>query len=262
MTVGDIVRRRIPLHQATAMLFLVSLALGIVLLPVVWEEYFVLLLPFVCAVAGIALARSAQAIERRHLDGIVLPVALAFVVGASGWRLTFSAVHFAAWAALTIVAAWLALALHAFVRWRRRAAPGWMWLSLPAVGYALVLQIEETRSSRNDAQRERVDFVMRTTQPNESYFDGYSGYGVFRPHAYRYWLLHDEMQLMLGAEELQRGVLTALRQTNPPLVASDAWTATLPAAVQAYLRENYAPSQYAEIWRRRAAGSGLPGSGP
>jgi hypothetical protein len=219
---------------------------------VVWEEYFVLLLPFLCAVAGIALARGVQAIERRHVDGIVIPIALAFLVGASGWRLTFSSVQFPAWAALTIMCAWLALALHTFARWRRRAAPGAMWLSLPAVAYALVLQTEETRFSRNDAQRERVDFVMRTTQPNEPYFDGYSGYGVFRPHVYRYWLLHDEMQLMLGTQELETGVLAALRERKPPLIASDAWTATLPPAVQAYIRDNYVPSRYADIWQRRS----------
>ncbi|MEW5915760.1 MAG: glycosyltransferase family 39 protein [Gemmatimonadota bacterium] len=251
----DLVRRRSPLHRTTPMLFLVSLALGIVLLPVVWEEYFVLLLPFLCAVAGIALARAVHAIEQRHAYGLLIPIALAFLVGASGWRLTFSSAHFPAWAALMIMCAWLALALHAFMRWRRRSAPGWMWLSLPAIAYALVLQTEETDASRNDAQRERVDFVMRTTKPNEPYFDGYSGYGVFRPHAYRYWLLHDEMQLMLGGEELQRGVLAALRQTRPPLVAADAWTATLPSAVQTYLRETYAPSRYAEIWQRRSATS-------
>jgi len=59
-------------------------------------------------------------------------------------------------------------------------------------------------------------------------FDGYSGYGVFRPHAYRYWFLHDEVQLMLSAEELGPKVIEAIQACRAPVVVLDQWSETLP----------------------------------
>ncbi len=236
--------------RAVPAVYLASLVLGIVVLPVVWEEYFVLLLPFLCAVAGQALIAGARVIKRVSLEAVGPLLGIVLLLAAIGWRLTISPAPLAPWAAAIAVGAWLLLAGHLLARWNQGPSLHWPLLALPALVYALTGQVEQLDAPNNSEQRARIEYVMRETKSDEPYFDGYSGYGVFRPHAYRYWLLHDEVQAMLGEDELTGGVLTSLESARPRLVSYDHWTRLLPRYVIAYLRANYRATEFPDIWTR------------
>jgi len=82
-------------------------------------------------------------------------------------------------------------------------------------------------------------------------FDGYSGFGVFRQHAFKYWLLHDETQAMLSPYEKGPMIVEALEKQRPPLIIVDRFTLMLPQEVQAYLGAHYEATACAEIKKRK-----------
>jgi hypothetical protein len=88
---------------------------------------------------------------------------------------------------------------------------------------------------------------MRATQATDPVFDGRSGYGVFRPHAYRYWFLHDEMQMMLSEEEKGPDIVRALETQHVPVVIVDDFTRLLPRAVLDYVAAQYVDSPFPDI---------------
>ena len=81
-------------------------------------------------------------------------------------------------------------------------------------------------------------------------FDGYTGLGVFRPHAYRYWFLHDEMILMLSVKERPEGILEARRSPNVRITIRDEYNRDIDPQVEHYLDEHFTPAG-GEIWVRR-----------
>ena len=112
----------------------------------------------------------------------------------------------------------------------------------------------------NADQRARLDYVLRTTGPDEPVFDGYSGFGVFRPHAYRYWFLHEEMQAMLTDEEKGAAVVRALERAQPPVVVVDGWVKTLPAVVREHVASRYDDTEFPDIKRLRPTAAAATGA--
>jgi hypothetical protein len=239
-----------PENAGVPAAYLASLLLGIGILPVVWEEYFVLLLPFLCAVAGVALVRSVRAEKILSFEGLGILLGLGAVGVRMSWRVLAVGEKLAPLTVTLVAIAWLVLVGHMVMRVRRGLAPRWAILVLPAFIYSIVVQVGMVDSHRNDGQRARIEYVMRETRPDEPYFDGYSGYGVFRPHLYRYWFLHEEVQPMLTQGELTEGILEALETRKPRLVTVDHWILTLPSEVTGYLEAHYEPTEFPDIWRR------------
>jgi len=251
-------------------LFTVSLAMGIVVIPVVWEEYFVLVLPFAVIVAGMTVLRW----WRRYLalDAVVPPqrCALAWGAIAGGFLLlstidliglrfsTANPLSFAAFACVPPV--WLALSVVGVLarRWRRSWEPA-IWLAVLLI-LPMAQQADWTPRHPNDGERARVDFIMRVTAATDPVFDGRSGFGVFRPHAYRYWFLHDEMQMMLSDAEKGPDIVRALETQRVPVVIVDEFTRLLPRVVLDYIATHYVDSPFPEI-KLRAATEGR-GQGP
>ena len=107
-----------------------------------------------------------------------------------------------------------------------------------------------SRHADNAAQRARIAFVLAATRPDETVFDSYTGYGVFRRDAYRYWFLHDEVQLMLTDRQKGADIVAAIRSARPALMFTDGYTDTLPAAVRAEIRRVAVPTVFPDIWCR------------
>src|SRR5262249_52884236 len=63
-------------------------------------------------------------------------------------------------------------------------------------------QIYHQTERTNSKQLEAIKFIMDNTAPEDAVLDGWSGFGVFRPHAYYYHFLHAELRAMLGNHEL------------------------------------------------------------
>jgi len=80
----------------------------------------------------------------------------------------------------------------------------------------------------NDVQLARLRQVFERTKPTDLVMDGWEGMGVFRPHAFRYFFLHDETMQMLPRESFDAYLDTIEGgQARPKLIAMDKHLAAL-----------------------------------
>jgi hypothetical protein len=111
-------------------------------------------------------------------------------------------------------------------------------------------------SSSNRDQLRDIRYVLENTTPEETVMDGQGGVGVFRPHAYFYWLLDPNIRVILGAEE-KRKLLAALRRGEiaPQLIHLDDALQDLSPEITKFFEENYEPVNVGRIRVRRANAS-------
>ncbi|MFN8545789.1 MAG: hypothetical protein U0807_16525 [Candidatus Binatia bacterium] len=256
-TLIGLARRRLAVTPADGpALMLVAMALGIVLLPVCFEEYFILVVPFAVATAGMQmvawwrehfLPASGSRAWRTCIAAAAIGAGVVDLVGlrvlaANKLTLTAMAVTVGLWG---VLGGLLAIA--------GRRAPGLraaLCLALVLV-LAVVQQVDWIPRNGNAEQRARVEYVLATTRPDEPFFDGRTGWGVFRPHAYRYWFLQEDFQPMLSREERGRDIVDALERTRAPLAADDEFVAILEPEVREYLATHYEDTPFPELKRRR-----------
>jgi hypothetical protein len=114
--------------------------------------------------------------------------------------------------------------------------------------------------------------VLRNVAPGETVLDGHYGAGVFRPHAYYYFFLHDEIRAMVAPDEL----LAALRggTVAPKVVLFDRHLQEWSPELAGFIRAHYADAGHPPIrvrlydngvglwdeggWRRLAGPGGPP----
>ncbi len=240
-------KRRFVLEERDVpWLFLASLIGGMFVLPVVWSEYFAIVAPFMALTGALALGDwfSAWDRPRSFADswwGLCSRYALWFfaLLALFPYRAIFRADPLAYTQSVIILALFGILSV-AVSRARQRKP----WMPL-AIGLALITIVPLVRVGTtlhrlaNHDQRERVEYLMANTGPGDAVFDGYTGYGVFRPHAYYFWFLHEEVQAMLAESDKGARLIKALETTRPAIAITDSWVATLPPAVQTYLANHY-----------------------
>jgi hypothetical protein len=165
--------------------------LGLALLPVAWEQYYLLFLPQLSILAAEALVRGTGSVLRRP-DASSGPVAAA-VLGLAA-------------------------------------------LCLAPAGQALRQQWLRT----DEAKERAIALVLDNSSPSDTVLDGYSGIGVFSPHAFRYFFLHAEMRQMLSAADvrdleggLESGVIA------PRFVSGDSHLRAVSSFVRDFLDRNY-----------------------
>lgn len=164
--------------------------------------------------------------QRRH-DGLLL---LAVTVGLFLGVLVMPVPHRQYYLMpLPLVALFAAQGLLLLIdRARERRRPAALAVSLilldvlPAVSFA-----QSFRQQRNDVQRARLRFVFDHTRAADPVMDGWEGMGVFRPHAFEYFFLHEEVIAMLPPRKLD-AYLDDLEggKIRPALIAMDRnlWT--------------------------------------
>jgi hypothetical protein len=92
---------------------------------------------------------------------------------------------------------------------------------------------------------------MSSTAPDAVVLDGWSGYGVFRPHAWYYWMLHPGVRAMLPASA--GATLTDLVGTDaihPDLIVLDSSLEAFDPDLEALVRSRYRYSGQPKIWVR------------
>ena len=126
----------------------------------------------------------------------------------------------------------------------REQARAWL-LVLATLPLAVlpVLDLREAFSLRNDAQLTRLRHVFESTKPSDVVMDGWEGTGVFRPHAFYYFFLHDESVAMLSQERVDE-FLDALEsgKVRPRLIAMDDHLVALGSRFLRFVRANYVSS--------------------
>ena len=256
-------RALVVVDEDVPALFLASVGAGVFLLPVVWEEYFILLVPFAVIVAGVTLTRLARqylwANGRFELFGtgarkVTSCAALALfgvmLLDLFGRKLAPTN-PLSSWAVLAVIGGWflvlVLIRMTAAADGYRRAA---LWLAFFLV-FPLAEQADWIHHNSNAEQRERVAYVLTHTRPHDTVFDGYSGYGVFRPHAYGFWFLHEEVLSMLSPEQKGPDIIRALEQRKPPIVIVDQWVRALPESVNQYIASHYVDTDFTGIKQRK-----------
>jgi hypothetical protein len=123
---------------------------------------------------------------------------------------------------------------------RERARPWVLILATIPLSVLPVLDLRECLGLRNDDQLARLAYVLRTTKPTELVMDGWEGTGVFRPHAFHYYFLHDELLDMLPREHLD-AYLDALenKRVEPQLIAMDEQLVRLGSRFVRFVKANY-----------------------
>ncbi|MEX2264597.1 MAG: glycosyltransferase family 39 protein [Bryobacteraceae bacterium] len=251
----SVYRRRFVLDERDVpALFLASLGLGILLLPVVWKEYFVLVVPFVLLVAAIALGEwfRAGAGDRRFAFVSLGVLAFFGALAVFPYRAIFrgDSLAFVQSAAMIGVFAVLAIAV------KHRTGGSWWFqksICIALISVFPLIRVGTTLDRLDNLdQRKPIEYILANTGAADAVFDGYSGFGVFRPHAYWYWFLHEEVQAMLSEREKTSGIVEALETKRPAFVVYDGWIRALPQEVQTYIQDRYEDTSVENLKRLKA----------
>jgi hypothetical protein len=113
-------------------------------------------------------------------------------------------------------------------------------LSMLPLSVLPVLGLREAFTSPNDVQLARLRHVFETTKRTDVVMDGWEGTGVFRPHAFYYFFIHDEVLPMLPREQVD-AYLDELEsgKIRPRLIALDEHLVALGPRFLAFVERNY-----------------------
>jgi hypothetical protein len=109
-------------------------------------------------------------------------------------------------------------------------------------------QIYHQTERSNSGQLENIKFIMDNTTPEDTVLDGWSGFGVFRPHAYYYHFLHGEARAMLSNDDLADNLINTLKEKRTKVIIYDSSVKALPQPVQDYITQNYVYSGHGNIY--------------
>lgn len=228
-----------------------------------YPQYYLLWYPALCIVAAkwlrIAIHRP---ITRRVLtcDALVLAVlsamfsliALRAVTQGRDGTLAhlYDEFHPTA-AALLIVGPPACVALIASIflaRKRHRAA----CIALAAFGlwYAGVRHLDSWFWSNRD-QVAAIQTVNDNVSPDGTVFDGFTGFGALRRHAWYYWWLNDYSLALIPTSEMQLDLPKLLKASPPEVILFDENLKRLPGETLQWIRDNYRPGAPEPIRVRR-----------
>jgi Dolichyl-phosphate-mannose-protein mannosyltransferase len=225
---------------------LLSLLVGAFIIPVPHRQYFLLFLPLGALFAGEALTALLVKVRRRGLNGswrrwrwlrMCLLLASALMIAYS-LRASGAHVVDGGGARIAAVVVLLAVALSFQVR-----TTGWLTLlALAALSFHGVRQERAQFQLKNATTLSQLGHVYALAKPNETVLDGWTGLGVFRPHAWRYFFLHPEMRGMLEESDY-RALLDGLRTgaISPKVVVYDFDIMSLGPPFMNFILRHYYP---------------------
>jgi 4-amino-4-deoxy-L-arabinose transferase-like glycosyltransferase len=231
-----------------------GLIVGLFIIPVAYSQYYLLFLPLAAVVAGAFLIEIVDKVvelrEHVHWRQWILRLAqysLAVLIFLSLISLGVGSDH-----PFLVTAYWFgALAVAMVLLWRRIPTFALMFF-LVALSIPPLKRMHGVFGWHNTDQLDAIRYVSENTAPTDTVMDGFSGYGVFRPHAYFYFFPHQGIQLMLTAED-RHELLEKLQSGRiaPKLILFDKYLENLSPAVTAFLKEHYQPVGTGDIWRRK-----------
>ena len=246
-----------------------ALLIGLFLIPVPYREYYVMLLPLLAIYCAYMLktivdysfqklgssGRPANGGEakgwrgRWHREGDLLKSilgVLAFIVALcyillyiQPTLLDSKALYIAFWGLLLI--------LIIFTSLKKKRCYVALIASIGIVVFPFQQTCRQLERS-NAGQLADIRCIMSITSPRDTVLDGWSGFGVFRPHAYYYYFLHKEVRAMLGKEDLEDNLIVSLKEKRPKVIIYDSSIKALPKAVQDYIAKNYVYSGQGNIY--------------
>lgn len=124
-----------------------------------------------------------------------------------------------------------------------RLRPWFFGLALFGLLWKPVRGINDEAHRVNDGQLANLRTVFARTAPADVVMDGWQGMGVFRPHAFHYFFLHEEVRAVLPPARLD-ALLDELEsgQVRPKLIALDENLRGLGARFVRFVESHYASS--------------------
>jgi len=188
--------------------------------------------------ASVGLYRFIRSEQRHYGDILLLCTLVGLVVGILVVPVAHRQYYLMLLPIVCLFAAKGLLFLIERARERARA-----WLLVLATMSLLVLPVLDLRdafSERNDGQLARLRYVFESTQPTDVVMDGWEGTGIFRPHAFYYFFIHEELVDMLAPERVDAYV-DALEsgKIRPRLIAMDDNLPLLGSRFMRFVKRHY-----------------------
>ncbi len=235
-----------------------GLIFGLFMLPQPYRQYFLTFLPLLGLLAAAALVDIVDFLLLLHKripsefrPSRVLPVAGAFaIVTGLGLCWSLASPDYTVDLCVQILVAAFAFTL--------ALIPICLGHGGPAIAVVLLIwsvyplnQIRAAFEWDNRQQLAILQYVLENTTPEETVMDGWSGIGVFRPHAWFYWFPHGDINPLL-TEEQRLQLFEDLRngKINPKLVNLDACVQAILPEVTEFFMDNYQPVGLLSIRKR------------
>jgi hypothetical protein len=230
-----------------------GLIAGLWEMPVAQQQYYLTFIPLLAIFSArfmvevvAAVSPESTAWDRSRLRYVI---AIAFLSGTIA-MLTIWAPPDTRWLKVTVV---LLLAAGTALMFRSRSTSA-LAVLLCAVCICPYYVAHNRFLDDNSYDLQSLRFVIEQTSPTDTMMDGFSGFGVFRPHAYFYWFLHSEIVEMITDE--QRRQLLADFQTGkiaPRYIFLDSFLARVLFPIRSYVWDNFrvVPDENPKICKRR-----------
>ena len=186
-----------------------------------------------------------RAQERPHADLVLVATMVGLFAGVAVIPVAFRQYYLMPLPIACLLAARSALSL------AERARPWAVVVAVAAMAALPLNTLREAYVERNDAQLARLRQVYETTRPTDLVMDGWKGTGVFRPHAFHYFFLHEETVVMLPEEDLH-AYLDDLEsgKVRPRLIALDDNLRALGPRFLRFVQSRYVTSDGFFYYRR------------
>lgn len=124
------------------------------------------------------------------------------------------------------------------------------WGGALALGYGICRQLDLLAWS-NSAQVAAIEQLNEQVPPEGRVLDGFTGWGAFRPHAYRIWWLNEFSLGLVTPAELERELLDLFDRNPPEAILDDESLRRLPDSVRSRIEADYDPVEPAPLRLRR-----------
>jgi hypothetical protein len=131
---------------------------------------------------------------------------------------------------------------------RENLAAAALLVGLSLFAFKVMYKVRDT--NRDDLNG--IRYVLQNTSPTDICMDGWTGLGVFRPHAWFYWFLHREVRMMLSERtknEFEANLTSG--SIAPKLIFYDQDLKGLSAETAQFLENAYEPTGEGPIRRRK-----------
>lgn len=235
---------------------LVALVGALFVVPWPERQYYVTFLPLLALFAGAQIIELWRMLLEFMNGQITKGMEIELVI-------TLIALFYALWFTLGVSKSMMGELLAYLVIWVLGAGVvwaalkfGWSHLALASllvcISWTSLVQFRDAFQLSNTNQLDEIQYVLVNTDPKATVMDGWSGIGVFRPHAFFYWFLHRRLVATLEADVIDN-LLAGLKSgyIQPALIIFDNDLRVASPDLNEFVTHNYISVGVGNIWRRR-----------
>jgi len=236
---------------------LIGLLVGLFIIPVPWRQYYLIFIPllglfaasFIVDTIDDFLALMGDRTNRKELlvKGALFLVLLVILVifTLSDYRpIAFSVIV----KKVILFIAILSFVIPLYLQKRDLT----ILVLLVMVHLPVVKKFKNRYKIDNSDQLSSISYVIDNSPADSTFMDGWKGIGVFRQHAYFYWMLHPEVRGMLSQEQIDQLLIDLQTGAiSPYFVNLDEDLEDLSPEITRFIRANFEPVGVADLHRRK-----------